>query len=85
MDFESLLLQGRAALDRLTNFISRHSGDHTDRFSRLREIVQNSKRDEKTDAILELSDNSKWFEGTLMKDNLGENLRRFVAHKQSIF
>ncbi len=48
-------------------------------------MVQTSKRDEKTDAILELSDNSKWFEGTLMKDNLGENLRRFVAHKQSIF
>jgi hypothetical protein len=71
MDFESLLLQGRAALDRLTNFISRHHGDYTDRFSRLREILQNSKRGEKTDAILEFSINSKWFEGTLMKDNLG--------------
>jgi hypothetical protein len=83
-DFESLLLQGRAALDRLTNFISRHYGNYTDRFSKLREVLQNSKRDEKTDAILKILDNTKWFEGTLMKDNLGENLRSFVAHKQSI-
>jgi hypothetical protein len=30
-DFESLLLHGRAALDRLTNFISRHYGNYTDR------------------------------------------------------
>ena len=71
MDFESLLLQGRDALDRLTNFISRHYADYTDRFSRLREILQDSKGGEKTDAILEFSINSKWFEGTLMKDNLG--------------
>lgn len=34
-DFESLLLQRRAALDRLTNFISRQYGNYTDRFSRL--------------------------------------------------
>jgi hypothetical protein len=50
----------------------------------LQGILQNSKRDEKTDAILKFSDNSKWFDGTLMKDNLLENLGRFVAHKQSI-
>jgi hypothetical protein len=36
------------------------------------------------DAILKIFDDAKWFEGTLMKDNLGENLRSFVAHKQSI-
>jgi hypothetical protein len=39
-DFESLLLQGRAALDRLINFISRHYGNYTDRFSKLREVLQ---------------------------------------------
>jgi hypothetical protein len=39
-DFESLLLQGRAALDRLINFISRYYGNYTDRFSKLREVLQ---------------------------------------------
>lgn len=83
-DFESLLLQGRAALDGLTNFISGHYGSYTDRFSKLRKVLQNSKKDEKADAILKIFDDAKWFEGMLMKGNLGENLRSFVAHKQSI-
>jgi hypothetical protein len=46
-DFESLHLQSRAALDRLTNFISMHYGNDTDRFSRLRKVLQNSKKEEK--------------------------------------
>ena len=83
MDFESLLLQGRV-LYRLTNFISRHFGVYTDRFSRLWKQYKILKG-MKDRCYSRVSDNSKWFEGTLMKDNLGENLRRFVAHKQSIF
>lgn len=43
LDFESLLLQGRAALGRLTNFISGHYGNYTDRFSKLREVLQTLK------------------------------------------
>jgi hypothetical protein len=77
-------LQGRVALDRLTNFISRRYGNYTDRFSSLQNVLQNSKKDEKTDASLKIFHDAKWFEGTLMKDDLGENLRSFVAHKQSI-
>lgn len=50
-DFESLILQGRAALDRLTNFISRHYGNYTDRFSKLWKVLQNSIHDEKTDML----------------------------------
>jgi hypothetical protein len=34
-DFESLLLQSRAALDRLANLILRHYGNYTDSFSEL--------------------------------------------------
>jgi len=85
-DFESLLLQSRAALDRLTNFITRRygKGSHTDRFSKLRNSVQNSKRDDKTDPILNILDNARWFEGRLIEDTLQVNLRTFVAHKQSI-
>lgn len=47
-------------------------------------IPQNSKKDEKTDSILKIIDGAKWFEDKLIKDDLGENLRSFVAHKQSI-
>ena len=86
-DFEALLLQSRAALDRLTNFISREYGkeSYTDRFSKLRKTVQNSKKKhEKTDSILNILDNANWFEGKLIEDKLQNNLRTFVAHKQSI-
>jgi hypothetical protein len=85
-DFESLLLQSRAALDRLTHFISRRYGkeNYTDRFSKLQNIVQNSKKDEKTGSILNILDNANWFEGKLIEDRLQDNLRTFVAHTQSI-
>jgi hypothetical protein len=85
-DFESLLLQSRGALDRLTSFITGRygKGSYTDRFSKLRNTVGNSKRDVKTNSILSILDNAKWFEGKLVEDKLQENLRSFVAHKQSI-
>lgn len=83
-DFELLLLQSRAAFDRLANFISKHYGNNLDRFSRLRKILQNSKKDEKTDSILNIIVNANWFEGKLIEDGLQNNLRSFVALKQSI-
>jgi hypothetical protein len=83
-DFELLLLQSRVALDRLTRFISREYRNCTDRFSVLRKILQNSKRDKKTDSILKIIDDAKWFEGKLIEDDLQSNLKSFVAHKQSI-
>ena len=46
-DFESLLLQSRAALDRLTNLISRHYGNYTDSFSEMRKkykIIERTKK-----------------------------------------
>ena len=46
--------------------------------------MQNSKRDDKTDSILNILDNATWFEGKLIEGNLQDNLRTFVAHKQSI-
>jgi hypothetical protein len=84
-DFESLLLQSRASLDRLTNFISCRYGNYANRFSKLREkILQSSKKDEKTDSLLKIIDDAKWFEGKLIEDNSNSNLRSFVAHYQSI-
>ena len=80
-DFESLLLQSRAAFDRLINFISKHYGNDSDRFSRLHKILQNSKKDEKTDSILSIINNANWFEGKLIEDGLQNNLRSFVMHK----
>lgn len=85
LDFESLLLQGRAALDRLTNFISRHYGNYTDRFSKLQDVLQHSKKDENTDTILRIFEDVKWFEGTLMKDNLGENLGIIHNRRKFLF
>ena len=46
--------------------------------------MQNSKKDEKTDSILNILDNANSFEGNLVEDRLQNNLRTFVAHKQSI-
>ncbi len=45
-DFESLLWHSQAALDRLTNLISRHYGSYTDSFSEMRknEIKERTKR-----------------------------------------
>ncbi len=83
-DFESLLLQSRAALDRLTNLISRHYGNYTDSFSEMRKKIQNYKKDEKIESILKIVGEAKWFEGMLIEDNSQNNLRSFVAHKQSI-
>jgi hypothetical protein len=86
-DFEALILQSRAALDRLTNFISRPYGkeSHTDKYSKLRNIVENSKKKhENTGSILNILDNARWFERKLIGDVSGYNLRTFVAHKQSI-
>jgi hypothetical protein len=43
-DFESLLLQSRAALDRKTNFILRQYGNYTDSSSEIRKMLQGSKK-----------------------------------------
>jgi hypothetical protein len=43
-DFESLLLQGRAAFGRKTNFILRQYGNYTDSFSEIQKMLQGSKK-----------------------------------------
>jgi hypothetical protein len=43
-DFGSLLLHSRAALDRLSNFISRHYGNYTDNFSEMPKNYKNIER-----------------------------------------
>jgi hypothetical protein len=74
-DFESLLLQSRAALDRLTNFTSKHYGnDSSPIFSNV-ENTTNSKKEENTDTNLKTIDNANWFECKLIEDGLRNNLR----------
>jgi hypothetical protein len=84
-DFESLLLQSRAALDRLTNFIFLEIvATIRSILSTAEKILQSSKKDEKTESVLKIIDDAKWFEGKLIEDNSQSNLRSSVAHKQSI-
>jgi len=50
----------------------------------LREVLQNSKRDEKRGSILTVIDDANWFEGKLIEDGLQNNLRSFVGHNEII-
>ncbi len=83
-DFESLVLHGRAALDRLTLFVTgQHTHPATDRFSRLGNVLKNFGKDEKARQVLELLDEAGEFAGVLTDDGSGA-LRSLIAHKSGI-
>ncbi len=53
-------------------------------FLKSEKCCKDLKKDERTDSILNIIDDTKWFEGKLIEDNSQSNLKSFVAHKQSI-
>jgi hypothetical protein len=89
-DFESLLFHARAALDRLTLFLNREYRAKSDRFSRLKNVLNtNKQKDNRASRTLSLLEEGKAIVGILTDlegDRLGDyrSLRSKVAHRSSI-
>ena len=79
-DYEALLFHGRAALDRLTLFISRAHGQQTDKFSKLRAVLSSFPNDHRALTALRQLD-AVTFDGLLTGDDA---LRNRVAHRETI-
>ena len=84
-DFESLLLHGRAALDRLTWLVSSNFGSKTQSFLKLEGVLSNfAHRNDAAARLIVIIENVKpWFSGTFGKINDDESLRDLVAHKHA--
>lgn len=83
VDFESLLLQGRAALDRLTWFVAREYKQSGNSFRRISGILENFKsKSEQARSLLNIVlEGSPRTTGLLVKIEGGDSFRDFVAHK----
>jgi hypothetical protein len=87
-DFEGLLLQGRAALDRLTFFLNHqffpNAQNKSDRFSRLLVSIKKAQRPHPNMAIVErLFTEASWLV-SFFTDGSGRSLRSFVAHRTAV-
>ncbi|MEW6145774.1 MAG: hypothetical protein AB1598_12230 [Thermodesulfobacteriota bacterium] len=82
-DFESLLLHGRAALDRLTWLVSEKYNSKTQSYRSLEKILNNfAHKDQKAKNILEFVNiSNSWVLGLLATVGNDESFRDFVAHK----
>jgi len=82
-DFESLLLQARAALDRVTWFVSKEFKQPCDSFRKLGNILKNFEEKSELARILQavLKRVYPWGSGLLATMEGGESFRDFVAHK----
>lgn len=85
-DFESLLLQGRAALDRLSWFIADSFGQKCQSFRKLRNVVANfQKKSKEAGGITAIIDDSNsWFDSTFGKIDSPESLRDLVSHRHAL-
>jgi hypothetical protein len=83
-DFEALLLQSSAALDRLTWFISSQSKQYSSHFSSLRNILNNfKKKDPRAEGVLYLLAKAAWL-NSIFIDQGKKSLRNTIAHYESI-
>lgn len=82
-DFESLLLQGRAALDRLTWLVAREFKQSCNSFRKLSGVLENFQtKSELARSLLNIvREVSPWTTGLLAKIEGGDSFRDFVAHK----
>lgn len=85
-DFEGLLFQARAALDRVTSFIARNHNQKCSRFTKLRPVLVNASRaDARARTMLDLLDAADKFDGVLVDSDDGATaLRSLVAHYSSV-
>lgn len=84
-DFESLLFHARAALDRVTLFVSRRHGQKSDRFSKLRRTLGNfASRDPCAKQMIAILDAAPQIRGLLTDEDGSTALRSLVAHRCSV-
>ena len=84
-DFESLLFHARAALDRITWFVAARHGQRSDRFSKLRRILESfSRRDDRARQMITVLDEANQFGGLLTDEGGTKALRSVVAHRTSV-
>lgn len=85
-DFEGLLLQGRAALNRLSWFIADYFGQKCQSFRKLRNVVANfEKKSQEARGITTIIDDSRsWFDSTFGKIDSPESLRDLVGHRHAL-
>ncbi len=80
-DFESLLLHGRATLDRLTWFVAAEYSQKCNRFSKLANILaQQVKTEERARKVLSIIRDASPLGGILIDLDKKTSLRGFVAH-----
>lgn len=82
-EFEALILQARACLDVLTILITKRlPGPQVNLFSKLKNVLENSKMSESNEKIIGLLKDSKWlFESEVLT---GDSTRGYVAHFGSL-
>ena len=84
-DFESMLLQGRATLDRLTWFVSQEFRNKTTSFPRLRTVLGQFKHQPTATRLVRLLEEAdEWFDGTYGQLSSSSSLRDLVAHFHSL-
>ena len=83
-DFESLLFQGRALLDRFALCIDRHHGSDADRFSRLaKRLVKYAKADRRAGRLSDILKQAVGLVGPLTDPTGKRSLRSLLAHRSS--
>lgn len=85
-DFEALLLQGRASLDRLTWFLGDVYKNPCKSFRRIRNVLSDfAGKDEDARELLALVNAANsWFDGTFGKLDTPQSLRDLVAHHHAL-
>lgn len=85
-DFEGLLLQGRACLDRLARLLASRFRNNTNSFRSIPNILRNSAdTNDEAARLLEIIDAAdQWFGGTFGKIDNSDALRDLVAHDHSL-
>lgn len=84
-DFEGLLFQARAALDRLTWFVAGRHGQRCNRFTKLPAVLANFvQSDPRAEAALHVLGHIDAFDGVLVDGEDSKALRSVVAHYSSV-
>lgn len=85
-DYESFIFHSRAMLDRLTFFVCKQIFNQScDRFPKFKNCILNSKKDNKTQDIINILDEcTPNFIGILIDNNNQRSLRSLLIHKSTI-
>lgn len=85
-DFEALLLQARAALDRLAWYMTSHFKNPSQSFRMVQNVLANfaNRNDEAKELIEIIKKSDSWFDGTFGQLDAPKSLRDLVAHNHAL-